>query len=186
MCKYSPCGKMESGGIDPLSGSRLRSEPEFFVTPGKEWGMHKWSAFGTLLVATMLAWGPAKAQDSGPQVTVVDSVTALEVARLAGTVDGLVSQIETERALNAKVLDTINSILTVYTAAAALIVFVLGLFGYGNLRSHLQREIERKVEERLEGMVNDRLDAVVERKEQEWDDRFERLFRRVERLAEGG
>ena len=87
--------------------------------------------------AIALGVSPALSQEAEPpeleeevSQTANSAVTQarIDIARLDGQVEGLTLQLETERALSAKVLATIQTVLTVYTAGAALVAFLLAFF----------------------------------------------------------
>ena len=141
--------------------------------------------------AIALGVSPALSQEAEPpeleeevSQTANSAVTQarIDIARLDGQVEGLTLQLETERALSAKVLATIQTVLTVYTAGAALVAFLLAFFGYSNLREHMERSVNRRVQATLAVAVDKRVDPALRRKELEWDKRFETLLQRVERL----
>lgn len=136
----------------------------------------------TLILSGLLLSIPAEAQDLASPPT-PDETAAIELARLSGTVDALRSQIDAERAMNAQVLETVNTVITVYTGAVAVIVFILGLLGYTNLRTHLRREMERKVDAQLAELVTTRMETFIGSKTAEWDAKFDKLYRSAQRLG---
>lgn len=105
---------------------------------------------------------------------------AVDVARLQGEVSALSNQLESQRAMAESVLSAIQTILTVYTAAGAAIVVLLGFLGYTNLKGFMEREVERRVEASLVETVDEKLRGHL----LQWDAKFEQLFQRIERLAD--
>ena len=117
-------------------------------------------------------------------VSPAETVSPLEFARIAGQIELLSAQLNAQYELTGQTLDTINTIITVSAAAISILIFVLGIFGYRNLRSELQSTLEAKIDEQLPEYVSDKVDDFLADKERTWDDRFTDLFRRVTRLSE--
>ena len=103
----------------------------------------------------------------------------IEVARLGSQVAALSGQLESERAMNHAVLQHVETMLTIYTGAGAAIVGLFGIFGYANLRNYIVRQVKSQVGNTLKNLADERLDRVILR----WDDKFEKLFRRLDRLG---
>ena len=103
----------------------------------------------------------------------------IELARLGGQVAALSGQLESERAMNHAVLSNVETMLTIYTGAGAVIVVLLGMVGYANLRSYMVSQVKAQVGNTLNSLADERLDRIVLR----WDDKFEKLFRRFDRLG---
>ena len=144
--------------------------------------------FLVLLPPLLLA---AKHQDPPlPSASVVSplpsdsTVSPLEFARVAGQVEILSAQLTAQYEHTGQTLDTINTIITVYTALSTFLVLVLGIFGYRNLRSDLQRSLESKIDEQLRDSVSERVDEFLAEKEHYWDERLAGLLRRVTRLSD--
>ncbi len=81
--------------------------------------------------------------------------------------------------MNHAVLSNVETMLTIYTGAGAVIAVLLGMFGYANLRSYMVSQVKAQVGNTLKSLADERLDRIVLR----WDDKFEKLFRRFDRLG---
>ena len=75
------------------------------------------------------------AQQQDPPLPPDNTVSPLEFARLAAQVETLSAQLSAQYALTEQTLNAITTIITVYTTAFGVLVFVLGFFGYRNMRS---------------------------------------------------
>ncbi|WP_420634816.1 hypothetical protein [Candidatus Palauibacter sp.] len=111
------------------------------------------------------------------------AVSPVEFARLAGKVEALSQQLVTQHEMASQVLDTVNTIFTVYAVAFTLLVGLLGWIGYTNLRAYLTETVNRKVDAQLENAMTTKVDRFLAQKEGEWDRRFWEMLQRVERVS---
>ncbi|MGD9548347.1 MAG: hypothetical protein AB7V45_12490 [Candidatus Krumholzibacteriia bacterium] len=149
-----------------------------------------------ILVYSNLAATFSPVQASGsPDSTLANTIASegesresplLAIARLEGRVEGLALQLETERDIAKKVLDSVELTITIWTAAVALIALILAALGYSNLRTYMVSTINRKVRSSVDEIVEERCVDAIRRQELKWDQKFDKLYKRIERLNYGG
>lgn len=122
-------------------------------------------------------------QAQGVVSAIAEPVSAVDFARTTAHVESLSNQLAAQRELTQQILTTVDSVLTFHTAALAVLIAVLGLLGWINLRSHVTTYVEAKVDEQWADTTDHKVDTFLSEKEREWDERFEKLLRRVRRLS---
>lgn len=123
-------------------------------------------------------------QQQDPPLLPDSAVSPLEFARVVGQVELLSEQLAAQYALTEHTLSAITTIITVSTTAIGAVIFLLGFFGYRNLRSDLKKALQSEIDKQLRDTVADRVEGFLNEKELELDKQFTKLFKSMTRLSD--
>lgn len=112
------------------------------------------------------------------------------VSRLEGAVSGYIEATQSHQEIVTRQMETIghnvdtsmatiNMSLLLYTAAIAVIGFILGWIGYRSVMSRIEQTVDQEVADH----IGDRIDARIEQAMTRWDTKFAELYERMNKLA---